>query len=65
MILLTNKCFQASLMKKESPALWNIVTILHEVRAELEILGVEINTRSVFLINIYLLFSFIFTDVYN
>ena len=53
MILLTNKCFQASSMKKESPVLWYIVTILHEVRAELEILGVEINTRSVFFIKIY------------
>ncbi len=46
-ILLTNKYYQTSTMKKESPGLWNIITILHQVRAELEILGVEINTRYV------------------
>ena len=34
-------------MKKENPTLGNVILTLHEVRAELEILGVEINTRYV------------------
>jgi hypothetical protein len=37
---------QSNSMSSESPVLWSIVITLHQVRAELEILGVDINTRN-------------------